>query len=260
MKFLYEYRTKDNIRHEGVINAASREAAFDALRSQGIKPGRLWEAPGLMNKIFGQGKRWIAIFVLGVVVLLMMVYLGVEKVQASVDSRFLERSQIYGDPAFLGLCEAKGWSNVFADEGECFLARFAQPGRKVELPDGQLSGDAAKLLESALTAGVDRYLELQAGDSEEVVKIKRIVNGMKRELAEYIASGGTVNVYIERLIERQKIERTIFESARNELLQLEQRGRDEAARPAIILKWNEKNKLLRDMGLMPIPLPQEWDE
>ena len=60
--------------------------------------------------------------------------------------------------------------------------------------------------------------------------------------------------------ERQKIEVAILDNARNELQLLEQRGCDELARPGIILKWNEKNKLLRDMGLMPIPLPLEWDE
>ena len=38
MKFLYEYRTSDNVHHDGTINAPDREAAYAALKAQGIRP------------------------------------------------------------------------------------------------------------------------------------------------------------------------------------------------------------------------------
>ena len=53
MKFFYEYRTRDNERRSGEVNAADREAAFALLKSQGIRPSRLNEAPGLANKLLG---------------------------------------------------------------------------------------------------------------------------------------------------------------------------------------------------------------
>ena len=67
MKFLYEYRTSDNIKHSASICASSQEAAYAALKKQGIKPCRFAEAPGIFNKVFGKGKRWIAIIILSIV-------------------------------------------------------------------------------------------------------------------------------------------------------------------------------------------------
>lgn len=66
MKFNYEYRTSDNKLHEGVVSAASRDDAFAVLKARGIRPGRVTEAPGVFNKLFGKGKRWIAIVALAV--------------------------------------------------------------------------------------------------------------------------------------------------------------------------------------------------
>ena len=65
MKFIYQYRTPDNVQHEGTICAATKDAAYDQLRARGVRPGRMVEAPGLFNKLFGKGKRWIAIGALG---------------------------------------------------------------------------------------------------------------------------------------------------------------------------------------------------
>ena len=64
MKFIYEYRTSDNVRRSGVIDASDRESAFIALKNQGVRPASMKEAPGIFNKLFGKGKRWIAIVIL----------------------------------------------------------------------------------------------------------------------------------------------------------------------------------------------------
>ena len=66
MKFVYEYRTSDNELHHGSIAAADRDAAFASLKARGVRPARLVEAPGVLNKLLGKGKRWIAIAVLSV--------------------------------------------------------------------------------------------------------------------------------------------------------------------------------------------------
>lgn len=259
MKFLYDYRTKDNIRYEGVINAASREAAFDALRAQGIKPAHLNEAPGIWNLISGRGKYWLLISIAAGAAVFFAVLAGLSEQRVVALDDDLERSQIYGDPAFLGQCAAKGWSNVFTDEGVQFLARFAQPGKKVVLADGEKAGDEYRAIVNDLKKGLGSDIEIYAGDPDEVRKMKRILNGMKHELAEYVANGGTVEGYVERMIERQNIEARIVEYTKNELMAMKQRGRDESVRSRLIAKWNEKNKFLRDMGLMPVPLPEEWE-
>ena len=259
MKFLYDYRTKDNIRYEGVISAASREAAFDALRAQGIKPAHLNEAPGIWNKISGRGKYWILISAAAGAAVFFAVLAGRGQRRAVEFDGDLERSQIYGDPAFLGECAAKGWSNVFTDEGVQFLAKFAQPGKKVTLSESEKSGTEYRAIVEDLKKGLGMDVKISGGDPDEVRKMKRIVNGMKHELAEYVARGGKVEGYVERLIERQNIEARIVEYTKNELMGMKQRGRDERARARGVAKWNEKNKFLRDMGLMPVPLPEEWE-
>ena len=76
MKFLFEYQDKANKRHKGALNAATRADAYAALKAQGIKPIRCDEAPGFFNLVFGKGKRWLAIAILGAVCLTLALALG----------------------------------------------------------------------------------------------------------------------------------------------------------------------------------------
>lgn len=46
MKFLYAYKTSDGERHEGEIEAASRDVAFEMLRREGIRPIKVVSANG----------------------------------------------------------------------------------------------------------------------------------------------------------------------------------------------------------------------
>lgn len=75
MKFVYEYRTSDNVRHNATVSAPDRDAAFARLKARGIRPSRLEDAPGFFNKLFGKGKRWIAIAVLTILLALTAVTL-----------------------------------------------------------------------------------------------------------------------------------------------------------------------------------------
>ena len=54
MKYTYAYKTSDGARHEASIEAASRDAAFAALKARGIRPSAVRETPGLANKLFGK--------------------------------------------------------------------------------------------------------------------------------------------------------------------------------------------------------------
>ena len=133
MKFIYEYRTPDNARHSGVVHAADTEAAYAALKKQGIKPSRLSEAPGLFNKLFGKGKCWMAIGFLAVVAVVLALGRArtlpsppLTSVDAVLDST--TRRQPIGDAAVIDEGIRTGWSEVFDLEGERFLASFAIPG------------------------------------------------------------------------------------------------------------------------------------
>ena len=60
------------MRHEGVINASSRDEVYSILKARGIRPGSVVEAPGFFNKLFGRGKRWLLIAALAIFVVLLL--------------------------------------------------------------------------------------------------------------------------------------------------------------------------------------------
>ena len=46
MKYTYAYKTSDGTRHEATMDAESREAVFESLRAQGIRPIKVVAADG----------------------------------------------------------------------------------------------------------------------------------------------------------------------------------------------------------------------
>lgn len=225
-----------------MINAASKDAAYTVLKSRGIKPGRVEEAPGFFNKLFGKGKRWIAIGILsviaiGAIIAFVRMSHAVRAVeQASMQASVCEeRSQLFGDPVVIRECEDASWTNVFTAAFDIYLAQYAIPGRMV----GQ---SVIAVLPSPDEA--TRFVEIGDKDLVEVARMKRMVNGMKMELSEYLADGGTLASYMNRLNIRQRAERGIFESVQRQI----QRSKDHAV-------WKEKNAELRAMGLPMVEAP-----
>ena len=93
MKFLYEYRTSDNAKHSGTICAGSRDAAYAAIKALGVRPSRVVEAPGFFNKLFGKGKRWIAISLLAAVAVVLVCQL--HKAEVAVAENVFNPSEQY---------------------------------------------------------------------------------------------------------------------------------------------------------------------
>lgn len=237
MKFVYEYRTSDNVPHRGTIAASTKEAAYDTLKAQGIKPGKVWEAPGLFNKVFGKGKRWIAILVLLVIAIsstltALRLSREAQELQQDVEDRtlFEERGQIYGAAPVLADMEANDYASVFDNDLDRFLATYAVPAkiveRKVVIPQDFKRSD------------LNVVVSIPDTDLDEVKKLKRMVNRMRVELREYLNDGGTVATYAQRLEMRQKSEARLFERVKKEL-------KDEDD-PNV---WKEKNSQLRAVGL-----------
>ena len=237
MKYNYQYRTKDNSLHKGVVSATDKDAAYALLKSKGIRPSRLEEASGFFNKLFGKGKRWIAITVLSVVVVALSFVIKTRPVIVEQSEPSRQRHQIYGDPAIIEEMRSGFFANVFSNDGERYLAAYAMPG--ATMPEGALRLKSPEILKAALT----NTIVISESDSREIAELKAIVNGMKDELREYLADGeGTCSMFIRRLEERQEEERLIYRRVQNEL--------ETNPDPKL---WEERNKALRDMGIRTIP-------
>ena len=248
MKFLYTYRTPDNKQHRGEIAAATKEAAYAALRAQGIKAGHVDEAPGVFNKLFGKGKRWIAILVLGALCLVLAIALGrartpaAPSVGAGLDST--TRRQVIGDTAVIEKGIRTGWAEVFPEEGERFLASFAIPG----VPAGQRNTKVEEI-----EAALSRRIEQTAADGIEARQIKAMVEGMKGELRQFLADGGTIVEYGEELVKRQEEELGYYTRAKAEIESAKKSGMSDAQ---VTELWEKRNAALRRMGVKLVPLPE----
>ena len=237
MKFTYQSRTSENKVLRGVVRAASKEAAYAILKNSGIKPGHVDEAPGFCNKLFGKYKRWMAICALCLIVVALSLVLKIQRQAALERELYDERAQLYGDPVVIGTCELSGWTNVFENAFDCFLARYAVPGKLVDVHD-------IPVIPKDPTAVV----LVSASDLVEVAQVKRMVNGIKRELAAYLNDGGNVNGYLRRLDVRQRAEHGYYESAKRDIL----KSKDHSV-------WQKKNAELRAMGLpmVSVEIPEE---
>ena len=251
MKFVYQYRTSDNRQHRASIKAASKEAAYAVLKAQGIKPGHVDEAPGVFNKLFGKGKRWIAIGVLGVLCLVLCVVAQrfrkeVKSAPVQIANSLLAetRRQVIGDTAIIEQGIATGWADVFEHEGERFLASFAIPG----VPAGQRNTNVKEI-----EASLARRVEATETDSIEARQIKAMVEGMKQELREFLAEGGTIVEYGQELVKRQEEELAHHDRVKAEIDAAHKSG---MPRKQLVELWQKRNAALRGMGVKLVPLPQ----
>ena len=219
MKFVYEYRTSDNIPHRDVTVAPTKEAAYESLKARGIKPAKVWEAPGFFNKAFGKGKRWIAICVLTTALVVLCFCIRPVATKAAKESQdrvlrqiedaslYEDRGQIYGPAVVMSELESSNFGSVFKTDVDRFLAAYAIPGRKV-------TSVAVCIPQDVSVEDLEIPVPVLDDDYAEVKQLKRIVNGMRRELAEYLVAGGSVSGYVQRLEIRQKAESAILERAK----------------------------------------------
>ena len=237
------------MRHTGVYAARSKTAVYDELRAKGIKAFGVEPAPGLLNRLGGVIGWRIAIIVLLAVSLAAasVAYLREKAESPAVeDSVFLSktRRQIIGDAAVIEAGIKNGWRDVFAEEGERFLASFAVPG----VPAGVRTTNANEL-EKAL----GRVVQISDDDSMEAKQIKSMVEGMKDELRGYLAGGGSIAQYGERLVERQEQELSYFRRIKEEIENAAKSGISEDELEA---KWKAGNAELRNMGIRLVPMPE----
>lgn len=253
MRFVYQYRTSDNKQHTAEVSASSKDEAYAILRAKGIRPGRVFEASGLFNKLFGRCKRWIAIVLLSILAIALVVAFRMsERKVVALEKEQTEptpRHQIYGDPALMERLEREGFSSVFTDEGDRYLAAYAQPGVRMGAKDDGKRSAVVKSL-SAIAKGDGADILLDGADEREVRELKRIVLWMRTELREYLADGqGSVSSYMYRLDERLEREAVIYDMAKREL-----------ENTTDMEKWEARNQALKAVGLRTIPMPDSTAE
>ncbi len=146
---------------------------------------------------------------------------------------------------------------VFCFAAERWLARYAEPGRAVAAPEG------AKTTDAEFAACLREPIRIASTDFTEVVDLKRIVTGMKREMQAYLAGGGTVEGYLAELEKRQKLEVSYRERAEQKLKELLSAMNGQDARSpsgrdslkAAYAYWLKANAQLQAMGIYPLALP-----
>lgn len=250
MRYTYAYKTRDGIRHEAKIDAPNRDVAFTRLRELGIRPIKVVASDGSKanGEVRGIRKRvaagLVALTAL-IVAIGMLLYVrtfrttqGEQTFQTSTTRR-----QIIGDSAVVAKGILTGWSDVFSLEGDRFLASFAIPGVKA----GQRSTTEAELRKVLDETTAHEPLST---DSLEARQIRAMVEGMKQEARRYIAAGGTLVGYGNRLTERQDLEVSIYERAKAEI----ERARECLSNDEFLALWEKRNNELRNLGIRLVPL------
>ena len=227
MRFNYQYRTSDNVLRSGTISAADREAVYIKLKSKGINPSRVEDAPGVFNKLLGRGKRWTAIAVLLCVSIVLLFQLSRTRKEIAAVHAYASVAPRH----FIRFSEPPDLIRLFATDGERYLAGYAIPG--AEPPAWRIDSET---LEGCL----GNRIHLSDGDTPEEQQLKQIVEGMKAELRQTIATAiGTCESYIIRLEERQAMEANY----RRQTLQKFSAG---------LLSSEEAEAILSAMGLEPL--------
>jgi len=290
MKFTYTYRSSDGERHTAEIEAESRDAAFAKIRTElGIKPikvvadetsrqdggspyGRAGARPSRMIPWGAAILAAILLVVLGGVVWWMRSPnresptangelpaansdqpITVSTPQGPVTLRVAEplpRQTIPGDRQRI----EGDRDGVFTNAAERLLARFAEPGRVVAAPAG------TRPTEAEFAACLREPIRIASTDFTEVVDLKRIVTGMKREMRAYIAGSGTIDGYLAELEKRQKLEVSYRERAEQKLNAIlnGQDARSPSGRDSLkaaYAYWLKANAQLQAMGIYPLALP-----
>lgn len=237
-KFHYFYQSKENKNLDGWIVAKSRDDAYAQLRKQSIKP----------YKVVGKDpiawKRWAAIAVLAVALAGTYAWLALRSEPVAPDEQFV-RHQIYGAESVIRNGISTEWSACGLDEGERYLARYAQPGIKVAYR--RKTPETA----SAVEASLSRHLEVEDSELLEYRQLKQIVESIKDELREYIKSGGNVDGFLDRLQERQDQEVAYYNAANQEL----ENAKATMPEDELYNLWAAKNAELRAIGLPMLKEP-----
>lgn len=265
-QFVYYYKTPENERRSGEIEAPDRDAAFALLRDKGIRAIKVepkgWET--------GKGYRGVSKRVVAACVASVAAVTGViafwsgsrsvvkpqkgEQILVSPQGPVtlsvaipLERQRILGNRVRIENFP----TNLFHHSAEILLARFAEPGRP-------LAKDLPRVSAEDVVACLKNPIRIASNELTEYSDLKRIVTGMKRELEAFLSEGGTVEAYQAELVKRQRMEIAYREKAEKRLLELlvpHPLGSSSSRQSVAYDYWLKANATLQTMGIYPLELP-----
>lgn len=285
MKFIYTYRSSDGVRHTAEIDALTRDEVFSVLREQGVKPIKVFAADG--SKANGEVRVKVGVpkrIVAGICVVLTLAigiayWMGSRKSTTEIATVItpqgpvtytvatpLPRQMIAGDRRRI----EKSISEIFRFPAEIALARFAEPGRIVEIQSENAKNENGTASDIQVSAEswkecLNTPIRIASNDLTEVVDLKRIVTGMKREMRGYLMAGGTVEDYFAELMKRQRLEISYRERAETRLNEMlaeksQDRRSDTKKLSAAYAYWMKSNASLKSMGIYELALPEALRE
>lgn len=250
MKFRYEYRTSDNIRHSDVICAKSREGVFSALAKKGIKPGHVELIPDPWRFVRLTGIAFIFLIVFS-----FLSFIAVCKYREYREGNLIAvsetRKQLYGNPVLIESCVSSDWEEAFESSDDRYLARYAQPGSIVRFCPTELERKSV-----AASLSVRKSIRYRESDIETIRQIKRIVVGIREEALAFIQSGGTADEYLNLLDLRQRREAELHSKIIAEFEEAQSKLPVEKLYDA----WARQNRKLSSIGLQNIAMPTKLAE
>ena len=256
MTFTYYWKTSNNDRHAGEIDAPDRETAFAMLRERGIRAIKVepkgWET--------GDGYRGVKKRVVTAIAVAAAVCGGVVAWFAGNGTG--ETRESHGDAAqgittpvvqvkpgvriakshprkyIRSLADSLTSITCFVHASENYVARFAMPG----LDCGSLPEESVELVGDFCDA-LGRDITIGAGDTPDIAELKRIVAGLKDEAELYLRSGSGIRDFFKFVRNRQKMEADCRQRLLDEVL-MDGDNREQ--------RLKEANETLTAMGLAPI--------
>lgn len=275
MKYEYAYKTPDGIRHVEEIEAPSREAVFEGLRSKGIKAIKVVAKDGSKAngevRVIGVKKRvaFAVTILIAAIASILAWSLGrkqpIEPTEIVVTNTVsvavavpvttgkqlvaspLPRQPIQGDRRRI----ENAPTNLFSTASEYYLSKFAEPGREVVI--GTAPNFATNVVE--LMRVLNAPIHYTEDEYTEYIDLKRVTAGIKREMRTYIRGGHSCEEYLSELVKRQRTESEYRIKAEKKL---DQMLRDDPAdQKAAYEFWVKANLQLHTMGIYQLPVPDQ---
>lgn len=198
MRFTYTYKTSDGVRHESVIEARSKDKAFELLRAQGIRPIKVVAPPRTGLAKLGYRGGFIVLLVMALVALTVIHRRTIKEAKTELE-KVQGEQQHAALRHFIGKIDPSSSevAGVFRHPVEAYLACYAQPGESVSV------SDFSKELEDNFPAALADTLDISEGDAPEVRELKQVVLGLKEEARRFIRVGGSPREYIMMIQTRQ---------------------------------------------------------
>lgn len=205
MKYKYAYKTSDGVRHEDVIDAPSRDKAFETLRSRGIRPIKVVATDGSKEngEIRGVRKR---VFIASLIIVAIIAGFTAHFVtQKGEEIRLLlpTKEIVNSIPRhFIGQnVDLQSYKEDLQFESERFLLNFCIPARQMTDSVTNL-----QIIASDLHKSLKKPITKSAEDTPIAVELKGMIVGLKNEASLIIKSGRSPFEALSYFVDRQKME------------------------------------------------------